>query len=629
MAEIPPKDDFKWFGEGFQGFPKHLPEDVVEYIIFVIDSKLSDVQTRERLQAFKRAMSDLEKKFLKEYTWQREGINLELIREEGRWALQGRTNYGDSVADEWLIVYFLRELSKQFPDAWLRIYDTDGEFLLIEAANALPQWINPEIAENRVWINSHKLLLIPLEPKAAPKPLSLSEAFKTIRTKPNPLIHLEKVEKEAFHRLSNYPAAISSNQHHATLPLPRKLAAILHTNLSYISPAVEAFYLRDPISLRLIQPKHNPKGLTFPPEDWVTVSVRFTRVLYAQLRSQEWVPPEPWGAALAKLLLSSPWRDSRGREKAEMGVKLAVGFEMLLQSQTYADKKAVREIQLLLEDITSGEEPLPTDTEIEEWGKREDDEAWLDINFEDFEKELSGKGNAAPEGLEGRGFGDKAAQENLRKMVERFEDFLKDEDAGLEGAQGLDDMDMDNDSDISDGDSDAEDGDHERDIEFDENEFSRLLREMMGMPSSEKETLTSKAHDLARIKEVDETDDIEAEEIRKLSERMEAELNEHGALNLDPTPRKLAAAKDPFAAMKASSSKGKGKEKATEPDTESDVESNGEEEELDIDFNLAKNLLESFKGQGGMAGPAGNLMGLMGLQFPRDEAGDDDEPGRS
>lgn len=71
------------------------------------------------------------------------------------WLLRGRTNYGDSVADEWLIVYLLRELSKKFPDAWIRVYDTDGEFLLIEAANALPKWLNPEVAENRVRRSLH------------------------------------------------------------------------------------------------------------------------------------------------------------------------------------------------------------------------------------------------------------------------------------------------------------------------------------------------------------------------------------------------------------------------------------------------------------------------------------------
>ena len=64
--------------------------------------------------------------------------------------LRGRTNYGDSIEDEWLIVYILRELSQKFPEVWIRISDTDGEFLLIEAANALPRWLNPEVAENRV-----------------------------------------------------------------------------------------------------------------------------------------------------------------------------------------------------------------------------------------------------------------------------------------------------------------------------------------------------------------------------------------------------------------------------------------------------------------------------------------------
>lgn len=67
--------------------------------------------------------------------------------------LHGLTNYGDSVEDEWLIVYLLRELTNTFPNLWIKVADTDGEFLLIEAANALPRWLNPEVAENRVRIS--------------------------------------------------------------------------------------------------------------------------------------------------------------------------------------------------------------------------------------------------------------------------------------------------------------------------------------------------------------------------------------------------------------------------------------------------------------------------------------------
>lgn len=146
-----PQDDFKWFGEGFSGFPKRLPDDTVEYVIYIIDAGLtSDAQIRERLRAVETAANLLCKKLLKDYIWQRESFTLDLKREDGTWLLRGTTNYGDSVADEWLIVYLLREISKQNKDAWIRIYDTDGEFLLIEAANALPKWLNPEVAENRV-----------------------------------------------------------------------------------------------------------------------------------------------------------------------------------------------------------------------------------------------------------------------------------------------------------------------------------------------------------------------------------------------------------------------------------------------------------------------------------------------
>lgn len=67
--------------------------------------------------------------------------------------LHGQTSYGDSIEDEWLIVYMMLELSKQHPNAWMRITDTDGEFLLIEAANVLPSWLNPEVAAFRVGPN--------------------------------------------------------------------------------------------------------------------------------------------------------------------------------------------------------------------------------------------------------------------------------------------------------------------------------------------------------------------------------------------------------------------------------------------------------------------------------------------
>jgi len=79
-----PKDDLKWFGEGFDGFPKRLPEDCVEYTLYIIDSKLQDADVRARLRDVQTAATNLTKKLLKNYIWQRDGFGFELVREDGK-----------------------------------------------------------------------------------------------------------------------------------------------------------------------------------------------------------------------------------------------------------------------------------------------------------------------------------------------------------------------------------------------------------------------------------------------------------------------------------------------------------------------------------------------------------------
>ena len=44
-----------------------------------------------------------------------------------------------------------RELTRAFPALAARVWDDDGEFLLIETA-FLPRWLKPETAANRVWL---------------------------------------------------------------------------------------------------------------------------------------------------------------------------------------------------------------------------------------------------------------------------------------------------------------------------------------------------------------------------------------------------------------------------------------------------------------------------------------------
>lgn len=477
-----------------------------------------------------------------------------------------------------------------------------------------------------MWINDGRLLLIPLQQsnktgEPVRQALTLQEAHSYIQGSRSTLVYVALVEAEAFYRLRNYPNRISESLHRTPVIIPRKLAYILHESSTYISPAVEAFYLRDPIALRALQTQ-DPLKLVFPPKDLVAVQVKFTKVGFAQLKSQQFSTFPLWQS-----ILSIP-QSPKAMARAEVGMRITSGFEMLLADPQHRDEKSVREIKVLLDDVEQGAAQYPSDADIAKWEFLEDDESWLDIDYEDFEKELAGKAKQAAN-TTGGGFGDKSAHENLRKIVARFEDFLNDETAGADGAGYLDDMDNGDDDDngnkqqdmddMSDSTADGED----QEVSFNEVEFAEMMREMMGLPPEEKESLTTNsieqhiAGDMCQRDTGEESDErnevdeaYEGEEIRRVTEDMEAELRAAGALNLDPQPGKPAMGRDsPKGAQKEHGSSDRGEFHRVNDDSQ----------EVIIDHNLAKNLLESFKSQAGMAGPGGNILRSMGLQLPRDE----------
>jgi hypothetical protein len=506
------------------------------------------------------------------------------------------------------------------------VYDSDGEFLLVEAANVLPKWLSPEIDHNRPWLHDGKLFIIPYHQDAPsfPRNLTLTDAVEVIKKKPESLVHSEFIEAEALYRLEKYPGQITDSIHHSLLTIPRKLAFILHSLPKAIAPGVEAFYTRDALFLRSILSATGT--LVFPPEDLVTISVRFSKVLFAQLRSQRFEVPPRWQDLMQKAKADG----DKAFQRLEMGMKLTCGFEMLASNAVNSKNRTVRELAIILDDLQEdGLDALPSDSEISLWdhGDRDDPENWLDINYEDFERVLGGQpstGSTNPKGGKG-GFGDAQAQENLKKIVSRFEAFLNDDRAGLEGAE-LDDMDVDDDTDDdldSNETSDAED----KEVSFDEEEFAKMMREMMGLPSPaphdvpglkgrEKEIKTEKE----TTKAAEQLDDSEGdvEEIRQLTSQMEAELKGHGALKLGRSSGNQQSRLSDQTKDQATGDKKRTPDEFDEADEDED----GDDEDVDIDYNLVRNILESFKSQGGMSGPTGNLLGAMGFQLPRDE--DDD-----
>lgn len=441
------------------------------------------------------------------------------------------------------------------------------------------------------------MLIIPKLPKpkkARPEALNLDNALTFIQDRKDNLLHSPSIDSEAFYRLQKYPAQIKASLHHAMITIPRKLAYVLHEDAAYISPAVEAFYLRDPISLRPLQ-SHQPSTLFFDPKDFVTVSVKFTKVGYAQLKGQDFQTPPAWAAYFPR----DP--ETRVHSGSEMGMKVTCGFEMLLSDPQNVDKKPVREMKLLLEDLDAGEERLPLDDEILKWDRIQDDESWLDIDFSDFDKELSGRLTLDQLG-QGTGFGDKTAQENLRKMVARFEKFVNEDDGAAEDADFLDDTDNDDTTNSSGKTGSDSSGGEEvgKEVEFDEDRFASMMRDMMGLPAA-----TTPDNAQRPVSKVDSGLPVqggngsidEEKEIRGAMDEIEDELRQAGALSLDPLSEEKVAIQEVLSPSTAAARVSSATTVSNSPRSSEAFPDEGcsaGDAELNIDLDQVRDLLRGF-----------------------------------
>ncbi|KAF2365814.1 Ecd family [Trinorchestia longiramus] len=132
--------------------------DVIQYWLFPLGSDGSVVTSETELKSYSQVYLTALLPHMETYIWNQDHFNLRVVKENVTHGLEGavpnhlygESCVGDYIEDEWYITYLLRELSSIFPQLVIRVCDSDGEFLLVEAADHLPAWADPETAEQRV-----------------------------------------------------------------------------------------------------------------------------------------------------------------------------------------------------------------------------------------------------------------------------------------------------------------------------------------------------------------------------------------------------------------------------------------------------------------------------------------------
>lgn len=154
-------------------------DDFIEYFLFPTIDHVSEIEEDATLDELLKQINELASSY-SNYIWHKDPFNLKarnrnshLLNPDKKgesypqisiqiiniWFtasdqlpahLYGISYFGDNIQDEFFIVYLLIHLSREVSGLIIRCCDSDGEFLLIEAAEHLPQWANPETCEQRV-----------------------------------------------------------------------------------------------------------------------------------------------------------------------------------------------------------------------------------------------------------------------------------------------------------------------------------------------------------------------------------------------------------------------------------------------------------------------------------------------
>ncbi|KAM1116181.1 hypothetical protein TB2_006611 [Malus domestica] len=623
-----------------------LPDDTVFYAIFP-DSALTSTTTIASLQSLHLQILQTLTPLTADYIWQHEPFtlshstlpNTSCLCSVDRHLphLHGKLRVADNFEDEWFTVFLLFHISSTFPDLSIRVWDSDGEFLLIEAAYHLPRWLNPQNSLNRVFIRHGHLHIVP---KARLPNPTLTDSLNFIANFGQESLAAEPVQIAVKNRISEYPEKARRNLYVVKVRVPVAVAQVLSQEPCLISLAVEGFYDRDIDTMKYAgkMERFLSRGRE---EELVCVSVKMSRAMYAQLVQQAFQAPKCYP-------MPNRSEDRAAYMEAELGMKIGCGMEMMYQrrrkeglegkgSSWEAFKESLegsgyfeglipgsKEYQRLMQnaeeyyrssalfsrasDMMSApvrriDEILALPYSADDFRGQEvppsDDDSWLYNGEEELNSELMER------------------QKEMEHYDSKKKKKQKSKEQGDAGPSSSSNVDGFNPGDIAktmqafvqkmssyEG-AEVPESRNLTEVDFDADRFYKDLESIMKFEGNEDaaiddDTEEGSSSEMDFDESEDESEDGEDTFMHSYSDALNDELK-------STTLKKSFVRADEQAPKK-----NEGTSHATE-DMEEDFTP------VDVDVNLVKSLLDSFSSQQGLPGPASNLLGLMGVQLPQDD----------
>lgn len=224
------------------------PEEVTVYFgIFYLDRLCEN--TTEAILKVKEKLLELIEPWNELFLWgDYRGIEVKLNRDQdGVPYIFGTLCVDDNQEEESLIVSLLLTLSSQFgPEVFIKICESEGEFLLMECHDVLPEEYDYPRGNNRLWLHEGKFKFIPSD-IAPNRGITSKEALKFLRNFYFRLTELPTVSKRLSTKVTDgFPQKQLASLRSLTLVLKNEwVYNTLRNKPRLMGPAVKGLYRSD------------------------------------------------------------------------------------------------------------------------------------------------------------------------------------------------------------------------------------------------------------------------------------------------------------------------------------------------------------------------------------------------
>ncbi|ODQ82549.1 hypothetical protein BABINDRAFT_159113 [Babjeviella inositovora NRRL Y-12698] len=215
--------------------------DTLIFTLFYVNPVMSlDNQQQQLEQIYDKLQAELSP-WISHFAWSCNPLRLSLAQHNGQAYVYGELVYGDTLDDEWLVCHLLTEFLRTEPDVFVHFFDSEGEFLLVEAAEGLPEWLEPETAMNRVWVNQGRITVIP-DTFYPDRGLRLAEALTFVTRATFRLQHIPEIHDIVAAKLAQYPRKSLGSVYSLACNIDPKVAQFLAKYPHLVSLATTEFF---------------------------------------------------------------------------------------------------------------------------------------------------------------------------------------------------------------------------------------------------------------------------------------------------------------------------------------------------------------------------------------------------